>query len=345
MAVSPNIHSELVQSGWSYEIIQDYLSDNKLSSQMPFALRINNVSKQFGSKKILNNVSLDIGSGEIFGIIGLSGTGKTTLLNIMIGFMSPDEGDVLLQSDAKKYSVFNQKHIAQKMFGFSAQDASFYQELTVEENLHHFASLYGLQRKVRKSRARKMANLIGLEESLHKLSKNLSGGMQKRLDIGCALMHNPEVLILDEPTSNLDPIIRKQIWGLIRDINKTGTTIIIASHFLDEIEHISHRIGILRHHRLLEVGTPNELRSIYSKNYEIRLQTISGNYKKIVAKLRKNKNMRKIERQGTSVVIHTPHPAQALDDILHVVMHANESIQNVTVSKPSVKELFESLAK
>jgi len=340
-----NLRSQLVRSGWSHEIIKQYLEKNKLSTPSPFAIRLKNISKRFGKHKILEQVSIDIAPGEIFGIIGLSGTGKTTLLNIIVGFVHPDSGDVLVNYKNKQYSMFRHQRLLRPLFGFSTQDASFYRDLTVQENLEHFASLYDLDDKTRKTRAKQVLQLVGLAETSNSLAKNLSGGMQKRLDIGCAIMHNPRILILDEPTADLDPLMRQQIWRLIRDVNAAGTTVLIASHFLDEIENVSTRIGILRNKRVLEVGTPDELRVIYSKNYQLKLKSTSGDYRQLLATLRQNPNLgiKKVERKDDFLVMHTSNPGYLLDFVVHTLAGLQDSIESVIVSKPSVKELFESL--
>jgi ABC-2 type transport system ATP-binding protein len=183
---------------------------------------VDKLGKSFGRKKVLSNVSFEVKPGEIIGMIGASGSGKTTLLNMLIGFISPDTGDVKYKepqmiADKPIYkSVFKQQKKFKNIYGFAAQLPSFYEKLTVKENLYYFGELYSLSKEVLHSNVHSLLKLIDLEAASNQLGKNLSGGMERRLDIACALIHNPQVLIMDEPTSDLDPLLRRSIWALIK---------------------------------------------------------------------------------------------------------------------------------
>ena len=230
-------------------------------------LKVANLTKSYGSKLVLNNINLDISEGEIIGIIGKSGAGKTTLLDCIVGFTMPDQGDVLISSKNDSFgesfvSTKKQKDL-KRFFGFAAQFPSFYNQLTVRENLDYFGSLYGLSREKIKNNSEIVINLVGLAGEGDTIAGNLSGGMQKRLDIACALIHGPRILILDEPTADLDPISRKQMNDVIRKINQNGTTIIIASHILQEMEHLCRKISILDNHQMQVTDTPDSLRRKY----------------------------------------------------------------------------------
>src|SRR3989344_6354616 len=198
------------------------------TTQKPL-IKIDSVSKSFKDKKILENISINIMEGEIFGIIGVSGAGKTTLLEVMSGFQKPDSGNVFFRSDEvllNKESITNYKSVLKdlkaikRMYGFATQEPSFYEELTINENLDYFGSLYDIKSATLKGNMNTAINLVCLAEAKDRLAKNLSGGMQKRLDIACSLVHSPKILILDEPTADLDPLLRNHIWRLVRKINK-----------------------------------------------------------------------------------------------------------------------------
>ena len=234
---------------------------------MPPIIQFRNIKKSFGKRLILDRVNLEINEGEIFGIIGMSGSGKSTILNLLIGYYEPEKGNILFYSykDKKYKSAVKNIIELRKTFGFAAQDPSFYPKLTVEENLLHFGSLYGLPKKVLKENAKHLLELAELYDARKQLAQTLSGGMEKRLSVACSLIHNPKVLILDEPTADLDPIRRKETWELIKEFHKKGTTIIIASHFLSELEPVCTRIAILHNHKISVVGTPAQLRKHYHK--------------------------------------------------------------------------------
>jgi ABC-2 type transport system ATP-binding protein len=309
--------------------------------------RIKGVTKVFGHKTILKDISLDVNHGEIFGIIGASGSGKTTLLNIMIGFLKPNTGDVLFRQDhlldlKKAYvfrSVFQKPEDVKKIYGFASQAPSFYGSLTVKENLVYFGSLYNLTKDAIATNVETLLNLMGLKNSEHLLAKNLSGGMERRLDIACSLIHDPKLLILDEPTADLDPVLRNHIWELVKKVNKKGTTIIIASHHLNEIEALCDRIAILRDTRLVDVGSPDKVKMRFTRKQEILVQCYPGNYEKIIAGL-KHKKITEAEKRGGEMVIHTKMPKKVLEELLHILDELNEQLVDIRVSKPSLDDIF-----
>lgn len=315
-------------------------------------LQCKNVTKVYGKKVILDRANLSIQRKDIFGLIGSSGSGKTTLLEILIGSERPEEGDVLFQPvhllESKKqhmFSVFRKRNEVKKSFGFAAQEPSFYPKLTVKENLFYFASLYGLPRGEANSNVTTLVELLDLSDSIDERAENLSGGMQKRLDIGCALIHDPSVLILDEPTSNLDPLLRKQMWDLIKKINKRGTTILLASHFLDEVEAVCNSIAILHNHKIIKTGSPESVKGLLSQTDVIYLETSPGDYDKIKAKLSEEKHIKinSIVVDGKKLVIHTPVAEKVLHDILHILEKTSETLIDVDVAKPGLSQIFEEL--
>ena len=341
------LETRLLKSGWPQEVVDEYLSELPAGKSVPGLVRLTGVTKQFGSNLVLDNINLEIKPGELLGIIGLSGGGKTTLLNTLVGFIEPDAGDVMVQlPDKTDTSVSKNRSKIKTLFGFAAQIPSFYGRLTVRENIEHFAALYNLSLAHRISMCDRLLRLVGLEKSQHTLAHNLSGGQQKRLDIACALVHAPAILILDEPTADLDPIIRNQIWDLITQINKQGTTVIVASHLVSEIERYCSTIAILRNQKIMEVGTTAQLRDIYSKFYELSIKTHQKDYGKLRAYCTKNKSLYKNykEKDGVFMVL-TPKPHSALQNILKFLEKQNDTAIHVHLDRPSIAEVFESLIK
>lgn len=221
-----------------------------MTSKKPI-LKIENISKSYGKKVIFEKISFDLYKGEIFGLVGLSGCGKTTLLNILCGFVYQDKGQVLFHDEADKYKVLMLDEDKLKSFiGFSSQNPSFYLELSVFENLKFFATLHGIKNDDIILKADKILSLLKLNESKDVKASDLSEGMKKRLDIAIALINEPKVLILDEPTSNLDVILREELYKYIEKINKEGVTIIFVSHYIDEVKHLCERVGILHNKTL-----------------------------------------------------------------------------------------------
>lgn len=217
------------------------------------------VTKSFGKNKVLNDVSFSIPEGKITGIVGASGEGKSTILKMIVSFYKPNKGKIFYKGKIIKKS----KRILSKMFGLSIEEGSFYEKLSVEENLFHFGRLYNVKRKLLKKRVSEILSLVGLENARNTLAGNLSLGMRKRLDIGCSLVHNPSILILDEPTADLDPLLRNQMGRLIKAINSHGTTVILTTQLLGEFENICERIIILFNEKIIEQDSPSNIKKKY----------------------------------------------------------------------------------
>ncbi|MBN2052141.1 ABC transporter ATP-binding protein [Candidatus Woesearchaeota archaeon] len=318
----------------------------------PPILKIQRISKRFGKKKVLKNISLDIYEGEIFGLIGSSGSGKTTLLKNLIGYLAPEEGDVKFRYDyfVKKKSkdgkpmyasVFKQQRLAKNLFGFASQEPSFYQKLTVKENLKYFGSLYNMHKKALDSNIDILLSLMDLRHAEKTLAGDLSGGMERRLDIACALIHDPEVLILDEPTSDLDPILRDHIWSLVQKINKKGTTIILASHHLSEVENFCSRLAIIKDGKIIDVASPARLKTKYAESQEIRIQTYPGRYSNIAKAIKRpGSNVFDIQIRGSELIIFSDQPQAVIHELLHTLEVLKEELIDINVSRPGLDELF-----
>ncbi|MFH1073255.1 MAG: ABC transporter ATP-binding protein [Nanoarchaeota archaeon] len=310
-------------------------------------LKCRNLTTAFGKKVVLDNINLDVQQGEILGIIGASGSGKTTLLNTIIGFLKPEKGDILFRhsqflpdGERQGYSsVFKQKELFKQVYGFAAQMPSFYKKLTVKENLQYFGRLYNLSEEAIVQNAETLLRLMELKTAENTLAGNLSGGMERRLDIGLSMMHDPSLLILDEPTADLDPVLRRNIWNLISTINKKGTTILLSSHYLEEMEHLCTRIAILKNAKIQEIGSPEELRQKYLKEEEVIIESYPGEYQRVIPKLR-TKAIIKAEARGTELILKTTNTAKALSEILRIFEGTKENIIEVKVVKQTLEDMF-----
>lgn len=214
---------------------------------------VRDVSKSFGKQQVLKNINLDISPGEIFGLLGPSGAGKTTIVRQLIGLELPSEGENWL---------FNERMPSLKLVekaGYMAQADALYQELSARDNLEFFGALYGLKGKRLKERIEAVMEIVQLSGDLNKLVSNYSGGMKRRLSLAAALLHEPSLLILDEPTVGIDPVLRKSIWERFYELKQKGTAIIVTTHVMDEAEKCD-RLGMIRDGRLIAVGTPDELK-------------------------------------------------------------------------------------
>jgi len=296
------------------------------------------VTKRFKDNLVLENLNLDIPQGSIFGILGINGSGKTTILRLLVGYYKPTKGEVLyLNKKLKKVEGKLRSEI-----GFTTQDSAFYPKLTVEENIKYFGALYGLPKKTIESNSDRILKLVELDHVRNRIAEQLSGGMQRRLDMACSLIHVPKVVILDEPTEDLDPLLRKDILHLIKKIAEIGTTVIITSHRLEDIEIVCDRVAILHNKSMIRSGTLDELKEEYSSSEEIHLQTKNQDYRTIV------KNISQYDTyyvDGSRLVIRAKNAERILHEILHIIENTKDKLIYVDVQRPTLEEVFQSLTK
>ena len=216
-------------------------------------IKLEKVNHSFGDELVLANVDLEIEQGKIYGLLGPSGSGKTTLVKTIIGALTPSSGKVYVEN-TKMPSLKKLNDI-----GYMAQADALYEELTARENLDFFAKIYGMDRLNRKKRIDQVLNEVDLFDSKEKVVENFSGGMKRRLSLAIALLHEPRILILDEPTVGIDPVLRNKIWDQFNGMKANGITIIVTTHVMDEAEKCD-QLGLLRDGRVLASGSPTELK-------------------------------------------------------------------------------------
>ncbi|MEM1241136.1 MAG: ABC transporter ATP-binding protein [Cyanobacteria bacterium P01_H01_bin.26] len=229
-------------------------------------LDIQHLSKSFGQRRALTNLSLRLVPGEVYGLLGPNGAGKTTAINVLSGLLQPDAGQVLIagmpaSEETKPY------------LGVMPQQNLLYQSLSCWENLSFFAKIYGLSPKMRSQRIRACLKSVNLDDRAHSVVGSLSGGMQRRLSLAVAIVHQPKLVVLDEPTTGLDIESRYEVWALIRQLKQQGVTILLTTHLLDEAERLCDRIAFLKQGRLLDQGSLVELRTRLPAQEVITLQT------------------------------------------------------------------------
>jgi ABC-2 type transport system ATP-binding protein len=221
-----------------------------------WVVEIQGLTKQFGALKALDNVTLQIAAGEIFGILGPNGSGKTTMMRILTGLLDPTAGSAFVAG----IDVEKNPEAVKEAIGYVAQRVSLYDDLTIEENIRFYASIYGAYAKTTSIRERVEGTIasFGLGHRRHEMAGHLSGGWRQRVALGCATMHDPRLVFLDEPTAGLDPATRRDFWEIIHTISRRGATIIVNTHYTDEADRC-HRIGFLFSGVLLEVGPPKTM--------------------------------------------------------------------------------------
>lgn len=216
-------------------------------------LEVRKICKSYGKKRVLQDLSFAIQSGEVYGLLGPNGAGKTTTISILCGLIKADRGSVMMNGQTASGAM-------QSLIGIAPQENIFYKSLTCEENLQFFGQLYGLNNELCRKQAKYCLELVGLGERAKSIADTLSGGMQRRLSMAIALVHQPQLVVLDEPTTGLDIEARYEIWEVIRNLSSQDTAILLTTHLLDEAERLCQRIGIIKQGSLLAEGSLDELR-------------------------------------------------------------------------------------
>ena len=228
------------------------MEDTKLSQ---YAILIENLTKKFEDKVALENLTLKIAKGELFGLLGPNGAGKTTAISIACGLLTPTSGTVnILGYDNQKE---NQK--VKEQIGVCIQETAIYPYLTGKENLELFGKLYGMNKKAIKERSTMLLDKMGLSDDAKRVTAKYSGGMKRRLSLALALIHDPQIAFLDEPTVAMDPQSRHAVWDFVKTQKAQGKTIILTTHYMEEAEELCDRVGIIDHGKLIALGTTKEL--------------------------------------------------------------------------------------
>jgi len=221
---------------------------------MNMAIQCEQLTKRFGARVAVNNLSIEIPKGSIYGFLGPNGSGKSTTIRMLCGLLVPTSGTGTVLG----FDVMTQSEEIKQRIGYMSQKFSLYEDLTVEENLDFYAGIYGIDGELRKQRKVELIEMAGLTGRETQLAGSLSGGWKQRLALSCALLHEPELLILDEPTAGVDPVSRRIFWDVIHDLAKKGITVLVTTHYMDEAQTCDW-IGFIFFGNLLSQGTPQEL--------------------------------------------------------------------------------------
>ena len=232
------------------------MSDNRETSE--YAVAVENLEKRFGDFQAVNKVSFQVRRGEIFGFLGPNGAGKSTTIRMLCGILAPTAG----KANVIGFDVFREAEQIKSHIGYMSQKFSLYEDLTVEENIDFYSGIYRISKEDKKARKDWVIKMSGLEEHRNSLTAILPGGWRQRLALGCALLHKPPVIFLDEPTSGVDPISRRNVWDLIYQLAAEGVTVFVTTHYMDEAEYCD-RLAMIYRGELVAIGTPDELKSRY----------------------------------------------------------------------------------
>jgi len=247
---------------------------------MTFAIETRDLVKKFGNLTAVNHLNLRVRKGEIFALLGPNGAGKTTTVRMIMGLIKPTAGEIFVDG----VSVIKYPEIAKKKIGYVPQFFSLYADLTVYENLDFYGRIYGLSREERVKRINELLRIVELSAYKDFLAGNLSGGMKRRLSLAAGLIHNPPILILDEPTAGVDPPLRRAFWKLFTDLKKEGKTILVTTHYMDEAEKAD-RIGLISRGRLIAEGSPRDIKRMVYGGDVVRI--VLRSYDTVYERMRK----------------------------------------------------------
>jgi ABC-2 type transport system ATP-binding protein len=237
-----------------------------MNSSRNSAVEVRDLEKRFGSFAAVNRISFRVAPGRIFGFLGPNGAGKSTTIKMLCGILAPTSGSGTVGG----FDILTQQNKIKQNIGYMSQRFSLYEDLTVEENVNFYAGIYGLSKEKKKARKEWIIHMAGLEGLRWNLTRTLSVGWKQRLALGCAIIHEPPIIFLDEPTSGVDPISRGNFWDLIRAMADKGTTIFVTTHYMDEAEHCD-SIALIYKGAIIATGTPPELKTDFMKGDVLKI--------------------------------------------------------------------------
>ena len=297
-------------------------------------LDVSDLAKAYGDLNAVDGVGFHVAGGEIYGLLGPNGAGKTTTISMISGLLKPDSGRV--QVDGKEF--WSDPASAQRKMGVVPQEIALYEELSGRENLEFWGRLAGLSKGDARLQAGVLLESLNLSERAGDPVKKYSGGMKRRINLGCALMHQPKLLLLDEPTVGIDPQARANILGFIKGLVDDGTAVLYTTHYLEEAEELCDRIGIIDHGRILADGTLNELRKRLGGD---QIFVLEGEFEGVDPGAWPGfSDQFTIIQETTQQLTVTPrsdrHPSECLRELLDLPV----TVENATVKKPTLNDLF-----
>jgi len=306
-----------------------------IKSSETLAIKSVNLTKIYGGKKAVNGVSLSIKKGEIYGFLGPNGAGKSTIIRMLVTLSEPSSGDAWILGS----SVTKQEGDVRLKIGVALQDAALDESQKGIELLRLQANLYGLRGKDVTQRLEDLTKLVDIGDAINKPIKTYSGGMKRRLDLAAALVHNPKVLFLDEPTTGLDPVSRSRVWDEIRRLNKDlGMTIFLTTQYLEEADQLCDRVGIIAGGLLKAEGTPKELKALIGN--DIVTVSVSSLKESINARLKAMKSVKKVEQEKSTLKVYMKEASKNIGELVEAITSDGSTILELSIRIPSLDDVF-----
>lgn len=297
-------------------------------------LNVEHIAKSFGKKEVVRDISFSVEKGESFGLLGPNGAGKSTTISMICGLVSYDSGDIIVDG----VSVKDKPMVAKRKIGIVPQDIALYPTISARDNLIFWGKMYGLNNAQVKKRADEVLDYVGLRDRAKDKIETFSGGMKRRINIGAALMHEPDLLIMDEPTVGIDPQSRNHILETVKQLNEHGMTVIYTSHYMEEVEYLCKRIAIVDHGQLIALGTKEDLVNQITNHTIIKLKIneVKDEFVTFV------ENLAHVERvvakeQGVDIFVTDE---KVIGDIVSATVTHHLPIESLEVEKPNLEALF-----
>ncbi len=291
------------------------------------------LTKKFGSLVAVDHMDLSVESGEIFGFLGPNGAGKTTTVRILCGLMMPTSGTATVVG----HDVVTEPEEVKQRIGYMPQAYGLYDDLTVDENLEFFGSIYRVPRDERRKRTDEILQLVRLEEFRKHYAGQLSGGMKRRVSLAVSLIHNPELLILDEPTAGIDPPLRRIFWQYFRELNKRGVTFFINTHYMDEAE-LCDRLALISYGRLVSLGSPTELKRKAVGGE--RVEFVTADLPRTGEILKDSELVREVHASDGGIELIVEDAASAIPRLTSLLRERGVEVLQVKQIQPSLEDVF-----
>lgn len=298
-------------------------------------IEVTNLVKRYGNLVALDHFNLNVKKGEIFGLLGPNGSGKTTAINCMLSILKYDKGDIKLFGE--KMTPYN--YNAKKKIGVVLQNVAVFNELTVYENIDYFCGLYISDKKIRRQYVEEAIEFAGLNDFRSFLPKKLSGGLLRRLNIACGIVHKPELIFFDEPTVAVDPQSRNKILEGIKELNEKGATIIYTSHYMEEVEQLCSRIMIMDKGKEVATGTKDELKAMIRSGEKLTIE-IYDLPESVLEKIKENDEILNAEYEDGLLTAHCKLNGHSLITVLDILKSNNLTFGRVFSEPPTLNDVF-----
>ena len=303
---------------------------------MDSTIKAESLTKKFGDFTAVNSIDFSVEKGEVFGFLGPNGAGKTTTIRMLCGLLDPTSGN----GSVAGFDIKTQSEDIKKIIGYMSQKFSLYLDLTVKENLDFFSGVYGVNQREIPGRVKEMVALANLQGKEKIITGDLAGGFKQRLALGCAIIHRPKILFLDEPTSGVDPISRRSFWDFIYKLSDEGVTVVVTTHYMDEAEHCN-RLALMHDGRIIALGKPEELKekTLKEEFFEIECRPLLEG----LDVLRRPPHSLEVSLHGSSLHIELDRPGLTEELVERALRDQNIEIIRAERVSPTLEDLFVTL--